>query len=145
MLPPDLLAGVKRYITAAMDEQWEEFERACVDVIGYDPTDVESYQLFIEYTKLLLKPMTVDGNFRHTHKVARETIAFLVRGGKKLYKPKEGELLPHLPKPINPPQESMFMNRLQWGLASVMAGLDGEGNYRRIVEPWIRGPLEPIE
>ena len=37
--------------------------------------------------------------FRHTQKVAREAIAFLVRGGKKLYKPKEDELLPNLPKP----------------------------------------------
>ncbi len=37
------------------------------------------------------------------------------------------------------------MNRLQWGLASVMAGIGGEGNYRRIAEPWIRGPLKPTE
>ena len=140
VLPPDLLAGTKRYITTAMDQQWPEFEQACVDVLGYDPTDKESYELFIAYTKLLLEPLTTDGNFRHTHKVAREAVAFLVRGGKKITKPKEGQLLPNLPKPIHPPQEHMFMNRLQWGLASVMAGIGGEGNYRRIAEPWIRGP-----
>lgn len=145
VLPPDLLAGVKRYITTAMDEQWDEFEKACVDVLGYDPTDVDSYKLFIDYTKLLLAPMTTDGTFRHTHEVAREAVAFLVRGGKKLAKPKEGEVLPNLPKPIHPHQESMFMNRLQWGLASVMAGIGGEGNYRRMAEPWIRGPQQPIE
>ena len=145
VMPPHLLAGTKRYVVTAMDEQWDEFEKACVDVLGYDPTDKASYDLFIAYTKMLLEPLTTDGNFRHTHKVAREAVAFLVRGGKKLYKPKEGELLPNLPKPIHPPQEHMFMNRLQWGLASVMAGIGGEGNYRRIAEPWIRGPLQPIE
>jgi predicted unusual protein kinase regulating ubiquinone biosynthesis (AarF/ABC1/UbiB family) len=145
VLPPDLLEGTKRYITTAMDEQWDEFEKACVDVLGYDPTDVESYKLFIAYTKLLLEPLTTDGNFRHTHKVAREAVAFLVRGGKKIAKPSEGQLLPNLPKPIHPPQEHLFMNRLQWGLASVMAGIGGEGNYRRIAEPWIRGPLKPTE
>ena len=75
----------------------------------------------------------------------REAAAFLVRGGKKIAKRHEGELLPHLPKPIHPPQEHLFMNRLQWGLASVMAGIGGEGNYRRIAEPWIRGPLKPTE
>jgi hypothetical protein len=145
VLPPDLLEGTKRYITTAMDEQWPEFEKACVDVLGYDPTDTESYELFIAYTKLLLEPLTTDGTFRHTHKVAREAVAFLVRGGKKITKPKEGQLLPNLPKPIHPPQEHMFMNRLQWGLASVMAGIGGEGNYRRIAEPWIRGPHRPPE
>ena len=145
VLPPELLAGTKRYTLAAMDEQWDEFEKACVDVLGYDPTDVEPYKLFIEYTKLLLAPLTTDGTFKHTHKVAREAVAFLVRGAKKNAKPKEGELLPNFPKPIHPPQEHMFMNRLQWGLASVMAGIGGEGNWRRITEPWIRGPHKPIE
>lgn len=145
VLPPDLLAGTKRYITTAMDEQWEDFEQACIDVLGYDPTDPEAYKLFIDYTLLLLAPLTTDGTFRHTHEVAREAVAFLVRGSKKIAKPKEGELLPNLPKPIHPPQENMFMNRLQWGLASVMAGIGGEGNYRRIAESWIRGPHKSIE
>jgi predicted unusual protein kinase regulating ubiquinone biosynthesis (AarF/ABC1/UbiB family) len=144
VLPPDLLAGTKRYTVAAMDEQWDEFEKACVDVLGYDPTDEEPYKLFIEYTKLLLAPLTTDGTFKHTHEVAREAVAFLVRGTKKNSKPKEGQLLPNFPKPIHPPQEHMFMNRLQWGLASVMAGIGGEGNWRRITEPWIRGPQKPI-
>jgi predicted unusual protein kinase regulating ubiquinone biosynthesis (AarF/ABC1/UbiB family) len=142
VLPADLLAGTKRYITTAMDEDWPEFEKACVEVLGYDPTDTEAYALFIDYTKMLLKPLTTDGTFRHTHKVAREAVAFLVRGSKQISKPKEGQLLPNLPKPIHTPQENMFMNRLQWGLASVMAGIGGEGNYRKIAEPWIRGPQQ---
>jgi len=140
VLPPDLLTGTKRYITAAMDERWDDFEKACVDVLGYDPTDVEAYRLYIDYTKLLLEPLTCKTTFRHTHAVAREAVAFLVRGSKRITKPKEGDVLPTLPKPIHPPQEHMFMNRLQWGLASVMAGLGGEGNWRSIAEPWIRGP-----
>jgi len=144
VLPPHLLEGTKRYITTAMDEQWDEFEKACVDVLGYDPTDTEAYELYIAYTKLLLEPLTKDGTFRHTKEVAREAVAFLVRGSKKIAKPKEGSVLPNLPKPIHPPQEHMFMNRLQWGLASVMAGLGGEINCRRIAEPWIRGPRVEI-
>ncbi len=144
VLPATLVAGTKRYTIAAMDGRWDEFEQACVDVLGYDPTDVEAYRLFTAYTKLLLAPFTTDGTFRHTHEVAREAVAFLVRGSKQISQPKDGKLLPNLPKPIHPPQDQMFMNRLQWGLASVMAGLGGEGNWRRIVEPWIRGPHLPI-
>lgn len=144
VMPPALIEGIKRYITAAMDGRWDDFEDACVEVLGYDPTDPEAYQLYIDYTKMLLEPMTRDGTFRHTHEIAREAVAFLVRGSKKLMKPKDGDVLPNLPKPIHLPQDHTFMNRLQWGLASVMAGIGGEGNYRRLAEPWIRGPLEPI-
>lgn len=143
-MPAPLLAGTKRYITTAMDGDWEAFERACVEVLGYDPTDEAAFKLYIDYSKMILEPLTTDGPFRHTHEVAREAVAFLVRGSKKLMKPKEGDVLPNLPKPIDMPQDHTFMNRLQWGLASVMAGLGGEGNWRRIAEPWIRGPQEKI-
>lgn len=143
-MPPELLAGTKRYITTAMDGDWEGFERACIEVLGYDPSDPETFRLFVDYSKLVLEPLTIDGTFRHTHAVAREAVQFLVRGGKRAWKPKEGEVLPNLPKPIQMPQDHTFMNRLQWGLASVMAGLGGEGNWRRIAEPWIRGPHVPV-
>ncbi|MBX3259007.1 MAG: AarF/ABC1/UbiB kinase family protein [Labilithrix sp.] len=143
-MPAHLLAGTKRYITTAMDGDWEGFERACVEVLGYDRSDPESFKLFVDYSKMILEPLTTDGTFRHTHAIAREAVAFLVRGGKRIMKPKEGEILPNLPKPIHMPQDHTFMNRLQWGLASVMAGLGGEGNWRRIAEPWIRGPYEEI-
>lgn len=144
ILPPNLVSSTKRYTIAAMEERWDDFEKACVEAVGFDPTDEEAFRLFISYTKLLLAPLTTDGTFRHTHEVAREAVAFLVRGSKRISKPKEGHLLPNLPKPIHPPQDQLFMNRLQWGLASVMAGLGGEGNWRRIAEPWIRGPHLPI-
>ena len=143
-MPEKTLNGTKRYLRTAMDGDWEEFERACVEELGYDPTDEASYRLFIDYSKMILEPLTTRGNFRHTHEVAREAIAYLVRGGKKIWKPKEGDVMPNLPKPIHMPQDHTFMNRLQWGLASVMAGLNAEGNWREIVEPWVRGPrFEP--
>jgi predicted unusual protein kinase regulating ubiquinone biosynthesis (AarF/ABC1/UbiB family) len=142
-IPPPLIGGMKRYIVAAMDEQWDVFERECADVLGYDPTDEEAFRLYVEYTKLLLKPLTLDGNYRHTREAAKETVAFLVRGSRKIWKKEEGQVMPNLPKPIDMPQDFTFINRLQWGLASVMGGLGGEGNWRRISESWIRGPTEP--
>ena len=143
-MPPHLLAGTKRYLITAMDQDWEAFELACIEVLGYDRSDPEAFKLFVDYSKMILEPLTTDATFRHTHAVAREAVAFLVRGSRQIMKPKEGDVLPNLPKPIHMPQDHTFMNRLQWGLASVMAGLGGEGNWRRIAEPWIRGPHEPI-
>ena len=117
-------------------------------MLGYDPTDAEAFQLFIEYTKLAdSSPLVVDGTFplhaRGTR--ARWSRSSCAAAKKIIFKAHEGELLPHLPKPIHVPKDHTFMNRLQWGLASVMAGIGGEGNYRRIAEPWIRGPLKPTE
>ena len=144
VLPPDLLEGEKRYIVAAMDGRWDDYLRACVEVLGMDASDTEAFELWTEYGKRILAPLTTDGPYRNTHEAAREAVAYLVRGTKKLVKPKDGDVLPSLPKPIHAPRDHTFMNRLQWGLASVMAGLGGEANWRRIAEPWIRGPHEPI-
>jgi hypothetical protein len=109
-----------------------------------DPDDTEAFALWTEYGKRILAPLTHDGMYRNTHEKAREAVAYIVRGTKKLVKPKEGDVLPNFPKPIHAPRDHTFMNRLQWGLASVMAGLGAEANWRRIAEPWIRGPHEPI-
>jgi len=143
VMPAKLIDGHKRVITAAMDERWDDFEKACIEVLGYDPTDTEAFKLFIAYTKLVLLPLTTVGPYKQTHEAAREAVAFLVRGGKKIVKPKEGDILPTLPKPVQMPQDHTFMNRLQWGLASVMAGLGGEAPFRAIAEDWVRGPHVP--
>ena len=42
------------------------------------------------------------------------------------------------------PQDFTFVNRLQWGLASVLAGLETRAYFRRMSEPWIRGGVYPI-
>ncbi len=141
-LPRELSLGMRRYIVAAQEEDWDEFYRACAEVLGYDPSDPEGWKLYTEYTKYVLQPLTTDGPYKSTKERARENIAFLVRGGKKLvFRP--DEKLPNLPKPIHVPHDMTFVNRLQWGLASVLGGLGAEANWRSITAPWLRGPLEP--
>jgi predicted unusual protein kinase regulating ubiquinone biosynthesis (AarF/ABC1/UbiB family) len=142
-IPDDLLEGEKRYIRALMDGDDDAFHRGCVDVLGYDPTDEEGWRLYTSYTRLVLSPVVQDQEFTYTHEFARETVAYLVRNSKKIIF-KGDETIPNLPKPINMPKDHTFMNRLQWGLASVMAGLGASGNWRRITEPWIRGGKAPI-
>jgi predicted unusual protein kinase regulating ubiquinone biosynthesis (AarF/ABC1/UbiB family) len=143
VMPPDLLAGMKRYIIAAADEDWDEFYRACAEVLGYDPNDPDGWRLYTEYTKFIIRPLTIRGPFKHTHEAARENVAFLVRNGKKIvFRP--DEKLPTLPKPIHVPHDMTFVSRLQWGLASVLAGLEVEANWRTMSDPWLRGPLLPV-
>jgi hypothetical protein len=130
-------------VIAAQDQNWDEFYRACVEVLGYDPEDEEGFRLYTDYTKFLLTPLAVDATYKYTRESAREAVAFLVRGSKKMIF-KDGDKLPTLPKPIRMPTEFTFVNRLQWGLNSVLAGLSAENNFCRITTPWIRAPLSPL-
>ncbi len=142
-LPDDLLGGMKRYLNALKDGDMEEFYRACAEVLGYDPDDKDGWKLYTEYTKLVTRPLTTDGPFRHTAEGARENVAFLVRNGRNIVF-REGDALPNLPKPIHLPHDFTFVNRLQWGLASVLGGLEAEANWRTMTDPWLRAPKQPL-
>jgi predicted unusual protein kinase regulating ubiquinone biosynthesis (AarF/ABC1/UbiB family) len=143
LLPASLVEGMKRYVLALQRGDIDEFYRACVEVLGYDPSDPESWVLYTEYTKLVLHPLALDARFKYTKEFARQSVAFLVRGGKKLvFKPDQA--LPNLPAPVRMPSDFTFVNRLQWGFGSVLAGLGAEANWRRLVQPWLEGPVIPI-
>jgi predicted unusual protein kinase regulating ubiquinone biosynthesis (AarF/ABC1/UbiB family) len=142
-LPPPLVAGMKRYMAAAMDGDWAEFDRALVEELGYNPDDRAEWNLYRAYTLELLKPIIGHEPYRCSRENARETVAFLVRGMRSIAW-QEGDDLPHLPKPIHMPPELTFVNRLQWGLASVMGGLGSEARFRDLTEPWVRDRQWPL-
>lgn len=139
-ISPELIAGIKRYMIAALDEDWDEFDRACIEVLDYDPDD-PSWEVYRSYTIELLGPLTSDV-WHCNQDRARATVTHIAEGVKKLSF-KEGEIptIPHVPKM---PQEFVFLNRLQWGLASVMGGLGTIASFRPVTEPWIRDTTHPI-
>ncbi len=142
-MPHDLVRGEKRYLKAQIENDDDAFYKACIEVLGYDPTDTEAFPMYIEYTRLVTKPVVVDAPFTYTPEYAREMVAFLVRGSKKIIFKDESKL-PHLPKPIHVPKDHTFMNRLQWGLTSVLAGMSATANWHQIARPWIYGDVEPV-
>ncbi len=143
-LPPHLVAGMKRYVTAAMDGDWADFDRACVEVLGYNPDDQAEWKLYREYTIELLKPLTTREPYRCSREQAREAVAFLVRGMRQIAWKDGDETMPNMPRPIHMPPDFTFVNRLQWGLASVMGGLGSEARFRDLTEPWLRDRQWPL-
>jgi predicted unusual protein kinase regulating ubiquinone biosynthesis (AarF/ABC1/UbiB family) len=141
-LPPELVAGIKRYMRAAMDGDWLEFDRACVEVLGYDPKD-ESWDLYRSYTMELMMPLCTDADWQCSPEKARETVAYLSRGIRGLAF-KDGDKLPSIPLVPKMPQDFTFVNRLQWGLASVLAGMRTVAAFRPMIEPWVRAGIDPI-
>lgn len=142
-LPPELLDGIKRYMRAALDADWQEFDRACVEVLGFDRSDEASWDLYRSYTLELLLPITLRAPFQCSPERARETVAFLVRGHRNMAQ-KDERSLPKLPNLPKPPPDLTFMNRLQWGLASVLGGLRTEAQFRELTEPWVRSGLHEL-
>lgn len=140
-ISPELMKGVKRYMVAAMDSDWEEFDRACVEVLDYKPDD-PSWNVYRDYTIFLLDPLRME-EFQCTQERARQAVTFIADGVRGLVM-KEGETLPTIPHVPKMPREFVFMNRLQWGLASVLGGLGTRGRFRALSEPWIRGETVPV-
>jgi predicted unusual protein kinase regulating ubiquinone biosynthesis (AarF/ABC1/UbiB family) len=141
-LSPELIAGIKRYMVAAIDADWEEFDRCCVEVLGYDPND-PSWDLYRSYTMELMMPLCSRGVWDCSPEKARETVAFLTRGIRGLVF-KEGDKIPNIPHVPKMPQEFTFVNRLQWGLASVLAGMRTQAAFGEAIEPWVRAGLRPL-
>jgi len=125
-----------------MDSDWQEFDRACVEVLGLDPED-ESWDLYRSYVMQLMMPLCTKGAWQCSPEGARETVSYLTRGIRGLAF-KNGENLPSLPYVPKVTQDFTFVNRLQWGLASVLAGLRTEARFRAASEGWIRGGLLPV-
>ena len=142
VLTRDMTEGMKGVVVALQDDDTARFERLCVEVLGYDPTDPDGWPLYTEYTRMILKPLTIDARFEYTRPFAREAVAYLVRNGKRIVMKQKGAL-PNLPKPIKMPTEMTFVNRLQWGFASVLAMMSAEANWRALIEPWVRGEYVP--
>jgi predicted unusual protein kinase regulating ubiquinone biosynthesis (AarF/ABC1/UbiB family) len=139
-LSDEMVAGVKRYMVACLDEDWDEFDRACVEVLDYDRDDA-SWELYRSYTIELMRPLMED-NWVCTRERARNAVTYIASGVKDLAF-RDGELprIPHVPQM---PREFTFLNRLQWGLASVMGGIGTVASFRPVTEPWIRGAIHPI-
>ncbi len=141
-LPPHLATAMSSYIRAAQKEDWDAFYRACHDLLGFDESDRAGWRLYTEYVKTMLEPLRYDRPFKYTQEYAREAVAYLVRGGRDIVF-KDDDPLPNLPKPIHMPTDLTFVNRLQWGFASVMGGLEAEANFFRIVDPWLDSAVTP--
>ncbi|MEM1029935.1 MAG: AarF/ABC1/UbiB kinase family protein [Myxococcota bacterium] len=137
---PELIGGVKRYMVAAIDQDWEAFDRACVEVLDYKPDDA-TWDLYRAYTLELLRPIT-EPEWQCSPESARRAVTFIADGLKELTMEESGfPAIPHVP---NMPRQFMFMNRLQWGLASVMGGIGTRAPFRDVIDPWVRNGVAPI-
>ncbi|HNS95552.1 MAG TPA: AarF/ABC1/UbiB kinase family protein [Polyangiaceae bacterium] len=140
VLPTAMAQGLKDYMAAVMDANWPEFDRLCHEFMGMAPGDKASWDLYRSYAIELMMPIATHSTYEYTPESAKEAVQYLVRGHRKLIKEAEGG--PKLPTPMHMPFDLTFVNRLQWGLASILGGLRTKARFRQITEPWVRAKLE---
>lgn len=83
-------------------------------------------------------PITTHEPWVCSRESARNAVVSISKGVRQLML-EDGEF-PTLPKVPKMPQDFTFVNRLQWGLASVMAGLGTVARFRPVMEALGPGP-----
>lgn len=142
VLPPHTTGFLKALMVSALDNDWQQFDQLFVQLTGITPDDHANWDLYRSYTLALFFPLMTDEAYLCTSEGAKEAVQYLVRGHQKMLKEATGG--PQLPTPVQLPPELTFVNRLQWGLTSVLGGLGSYVRFRPITEPWIRAPLKPL-
>ena len=80
----------------------------------------------------------VDAPFRYTKEFARESVAFLVRGGKKIvFKPRREAAQPAGAGP-HAGRLHVRESPAVGALRASSPGSSAEANWRRIIEPWLQ-------
>ncbi len=88
------------------------------------------YAHHFEIVRYLYRPWLHDRPFRYTHTYVSESFRLMIGDNPNKFK-------------MDMPRDWVFVNRLQWGLNSVLASLEAEGDWRSIMLDLIYAPGEP--
>jgi predicted unusual protein kinase regulating ubiquinone biosynthesis (AarF/ABC1/UbiB family) len=141
---PDWLAdAMRRYFRAGVlatrtgaPADWAAFDDAICDALKLNRGDPVVYEVYREFILYCLRPYLADEEFAFTPDYTGESIDRVLEGAKRAVFAK-GKLprIPDLP-PI--PADFTFLNRVQFGLYSVLAMLRARGNFHRLLPADLR-------
>ncbi len=128
--PPDMLARWKKLMAAHLSGRPAEFRELLVEFefVGPD-SDLATDDLY-EYFGYFYEPFREDRVFHFTHEYTR-------RSFRMVFAP-EGRFA-GFQKKLNMPRHFVFVNRIQWGVYSVLAELGAEANWHRIHREFVFG------
>jgi predicted unusual protein kinase regulating ubiquinone biosynthesis (AarF/ABC1/UbiB family) len=121
--PPAMLDNWRQLVTAHLAGQRDEFGRKLIE-LGFIPslTKEESDTLF-EYFGYFYEPFHEDRTFTFSREYNRKSF-------RMIFKP-EGRFA-GFEKKLNMPADFVFVNRIQWGVYSILADLGASANWNRI-------------
>lgn len=121
--PPAMLSDWRALVTAHLAGDRAAFVRQLVALTFLPSTEGVDPETLFDYFGYFYEPIERDAEFTFTRE-------YNARSFKQVFKP-EGRFAA-LPKKLNMPRDFVFVNRIQWGVHSVLAHLGARGNFHRI-------------
>ncbi len=121
--PAPMLAGWKKLVIANLSNDAPEFKRRLVEM-GFVPENSPlADDLLLRYFRYFYEPFAVDAEFEFTRAYTAKSLGMV-------FSP-TGEFT-GLTKQTNMPPDFVFVNRIQWGIYSILAHLGAHANFHRI-------------
>ncbi len=121
--PEPMMRKWKRLVCAHLEGNRAAFREHVVELGFFSPTLELPEEPLFDYFGYFYEPFRIDRNFTFTRD-------YNARSMEMVFKPK-GEIAP-LHKRMNMPRDFLFVNRIQWGVYSILAQLQATGNWHHI-------------
>ncbi len=121
--PEPMLQGWQELVRAHLDGDRAEFCNRLYELGFFDRKVELSPEPVFEYFGYFYEPFRIDREFEFTPELNAE-------GMEMMFKP-QGEIAP-LHKKMNMPSDFVFVNRIQWGVYSILGQLNATANWHRI-------------
>ncbi len=130
VFPPGMLRDWRRLVLAHVTGDREVF-RSCLLALGFIKAETRvPTELLYEYWAYFYEPIAADRPFTFTRAYNASSI-------RRIFAP-EGQFA-GLAKQLNMPRDFVFVNRIQWGVYSVLAHLESTNNWHRLQLEYLQG------
>jgi predicted unusual protein kinase regulating ubiquinone biosynthesis (AarF/ABC1/UbiB family) len=134
--PDDMLRDWRALVRAHLSGDRAAFARQLVALTFLPSTDGFDPDVLFDYFGYFYEPIQEDREFVFTREYNSKSF-------KQVFKP-EGSAA-GLSKKLNMPRDFVFVNRIQWGVHSVLAHLGARGNFHRIERELLFGDAPSTE
>ena len=121
--PEPMMRTWANLVRAHLDGDRERFLELCKELGFFGPKVELRADPVFEYFGYFYEPFRIDRDFTFTR-------AYNAKSMEMMFKPK-GDIAP-LHKQMNMPHDFVLVNRIQWGVYSILAQLDATGNWHHI-------------
>jgi predicted unusual protein kinase regulating ubiquinone biosynthesis (AarF/ABC1/UbiB family) len=134
--PDEMLTNWRALVTAHLAGDRHAFAQQLVALTFIPSTDGFDLDVLFDYFGYFYEPIQHDREFVFTRDYNSQSF-------KQVFKP-EGSAA-GLSKKLNMPRDFVFVNRIQWGVHSVLAHLGARGNFHRIQREHLFGDAPSTE
>jgi predicted unusual protein kinase regulating ubiquinone biosynthesis (AarF/ABC1/UbiB family) len=121
--PEPMLRNWLALIEAHIDENPEAFREQIVELGFLEHGSPVTAETIYDYFGYIYRPFKFDEEFEYTSEYSEQTSALMLKPEGPFEK---------LPKQLNLPADFLFVNRIQWGVVSILTQLNASENWYRI-------------